>query len=590
VDRNFLLALVLSLLVVSGWQMWEASRRPPVEFVEEIEGSGEAGGEAETTASAEAGESARLAEAPTRASLERDEPRDAERSGDRSAGREAAGAPGPEPEPWEGIFESEFARAVLTNRGGSLASWTLLDERYSVTDVGELEVPIELITAATQNALALTTPFEELGFGDLSTRRFKVEKSSDDEVVFTLENGGVTLRKHYRFPRDGYELRLSLEIENQSDRLIVSPFMVDWPAAVVEGNDFKEQSFSALVNDEVEKETVAGVGSGGFFGSFFGGASGEEGPELRRGEIGWMGVDTKYFISALLPDDTMNASVVFSPTEKGVSGNARLALSRVEIHPGDTARREFRAYLGPKESERLQAAGAHLDKSVYLGYSWVAPLTRFFSWLLGIFYSVIPNYGWAIIVMTILVRLVTFPIMSHQMRSMERMRALQPKLKEIQEGHKEDRQRQSEETMKLYKEEGVNPLGGCFPMLLQFPVFIGLFFALQSTIELRHAPFMLWIDDLSAPEALFEIPGLGFPLRVLPLIMGVSMVVQQKMTPMTTVDPAQARMMTTVMPVMMTVLFYQFPSGLVLYWMVSNFLGIAHQVWVGRKVRAEGKT
>jgi YidC/Oxa1 family membrane protein insertase len=167
---------------------------------------------------------------------------------------------------------------------------------------------------------------------------------------------------------------------------------------------------------------------------------------------------------------------------------------------------------------------------------------------------------------------------------MERMRHLQPKIKELQEKHKDDRQKQSEEMMALYKREGVNPLGGCLPMLLQFPVFIGLFYALQSSFDLRQADFFGWIHDLSAPESLFMIPGLDLPFRVLPVIMGASMVLQQKLTP-TTVDPAQARMMMTMMPIMFTVLFYQFPSGLVLYWMVSNLLGIAHQLWVGRQMR-----
>jgi YidC/Oxa1 family membrane protein insertase len=200
---------------------------------------------------------------------------------------------------------------------------------------------------------------------------------------------------------------------------------------------------------------------------------------------------------------------------------------------------------------------------------------------------VIPNYGVAIILLTILVRLVTMPLTNKQMRSMERMRQVQPKLKEIQEKFADDRQKQSEEMMKLYRSEGVNPLGGCFPMILQLPVFIGLFFALRSSIELRHAPFVGWIHDLSAPETLFTIPGLDLPVRVLPLVMGLSMVLQQKITPQPTIDPAQARMMMTIMPIMMTVLFYKFPSGLVLYWFVSNILAITHQLVIGRKIRAD---
>jgi YidC/Oxa1 family membrane protein insertase len=184
-----------------------------------------------------------------------------------------------------------------------------------------------------------------------------------------------------------------------------------------------------------------------------------------------------------------------------------------------------------------------------------------------------------------MVRLVTAPLTTKQMKSMERMRALQPKLTELKEKHADDKQKQSEAMMSLYKQEGVNPLGGCFPMLLQLPVFIGLFYSLRSSIQLRQAPFFGWIDDLSAPDALFEIPGVGVPFRVLPLVMGASMLVQQKITPAQSMDPAQQKMMTIIMPIMMTVLFYQFPSGLVLYWMVSNVLAISHQLWIGRHLR-----
>jgi YidC/Oxa1 family membrane protein insertase len=141
--------------------------------------------------------------------------------------------------------------------------------------------------------------------------------------------------------------------------------------------------------------------------------------------------------------------------------------------------------------------------------------------------------------------------------------------------------------MKLYKESGVNPLGGCLPILLQFPVFIGLYYALQSSIDLRHAPFFGWIHDLSAPEQIGMLPGVDLPIRILPIVMGASMVLQQKLTPQTTMDPTQARMMMTVMPVMFTVLFYQFPSGLVLYWLVSNLLAVAHQWWLKRSMAGE---
>ena len=190
----------------------------------------------------------------------------------------------------------------------------------------------------------------------------------------------------------------------------------------------------------------------------------------------------------------------------------------------------------------------------------------------------------AITALTILLNLILLPLTQGQQKSAAKMQELQPELEKLKKKHGNDKERMQQEQQKLYREMGVNPLGGCFPMLLQLPVFIGLYYALQSSIDLRQAPFFLWIDDLSRPETLFLLPVLDIPVRVLPLVMGASMVLQQRMTPMPSMDPAQARMMTTVMPIMMTVLFYQFPSGLVLYWMVSNVLAIAHQRWIGRNI------
>jgi YidC/Oxa1 family membrane protein insertase len=256
----------------------------------------------------------------------------------------------------------------------------------------------------------------------------------------------------------------------------------------------------------------------------------------------------------------------------------------VALLPGTRVAREYRIYAGPKEPQRLAAVGVQLERSIQHGYAWVAPLTRAFSWLLDACYRVIPNYGVAIILLTVLVRLVTAPLAAKQMRSMKRLGELQPKMRELQERFRDDRQRQSQEMMKLYKETGVNPLGGCLPMVLQIPVFIGLYYALQSSIALRQAPFVLWIDDLSRPETLFTLPGLGVPVRLLPILMCASMVAQQKMTPSTSMDPAQQRMMLIMMPLMFGFLFYTFPSGLVLYWLVSNLLAIAQQMLINRRL------
>jgi YidC/Oxa1 family membrane protein insertase len=414
--------------------------------------------------------------------------------------------------------------------------------------------------------------------GDLSQVAFTVQRSGDWQIGFSYESGGIRVRKDYTFDPADYAFSLRVSVENGSDGSIGPRYGVSWPAHVVPGHDFAEQSFAALHDGSVILKPVASFGQAGFF------DSSPETQEVLRGEVDWTGVVTTYFVCAVLPDDPADASAQLVATQPGRAGVVQLFFEPVTLPPGQKTERIFRIYAGPKESERLEAVGGGLIRSIDVGWDWLAPLTLFFGWLLRALYSVIPNYGVAIILLTILVRVVTTPLTMKQMRSMERMRALQPKLQELREKHPDDRQKQSEEMMQLYRREGVNPLGGCLPMVLQLPVFIGLFYALRSSIDLRQAPFVGWIDDLSAPDALFEIPGIGIPLRVLPLVMGATMVVQQRITPMQA-DPAQAKMMMTVMPVMMTVLFYQFPSGLVLYWMVSNVLAIAHQFWVGRTLR-----
>ncbi len=487
---------------------------------------------------------------------------------------------------WSGGRESDVYRVRLDNRGGGIASWELLDPAYTV-GTGEGAPPIDLVTRIDESSVVLTTPLEGLGIGNLRDALFRVEAGESERVVFVLERQGIEVKTTFEFDPETYEFAVEIEIGNSTDRIVRTDIDIEWPAAMVKGNDFTEQALIARANDDVEQERVASVGSGGFF-SFLGGGE-DEGPTTFTGSIEWAGVSNRYFLAALIPsaEQATSAHVSFHPVVEGKSARVRFAYEDVDINPGQVVTRNFSAYMGPKIPATLRSVTPTLEQSIDLGYSWLEPLTTFFHWLLGVLYGVIPNYGVAIIIVTLLVRLVTLPIMQKQMKSMERMRELQPRLKEIQEKFKEDRQAQSQEQMKLYKEEGVNPLGGCLPMLLQFPVFIGLFYALQSTIALRHAPFALWITDLSAPEELVTIPGLDLPVRVLPIVMGASMFIQQRMTPMTGMDPVQARMMTTVMPLMMMVLFYQFPSGLVLYWMISNFLGIGHQLWVRRKREAE---
>jgi YidC/Oxa1 family membrane protein insertase len=561
VDRNLLLAIALSLVVLSTWSMWQERqlKEAPPRGISEAVQREPAADEAKQPDYLELPPAEPVG--PPVPSVDRDPYLDE-----------------PPADPGQVIpIERELYHAELDARGAVIRHWEL-GEQYRDFQGG----PVVLADASVGSGKVGATPFRELGVGDLSREIWEVEREDSDSVVFRIERDGVEIRKSYTFDPDTYAFRLLVEVNNGSDGVAMPRFLVDWPARLREGRDFQEQALAVLQDGSVEIEQIAGLGSAGFMGSLTG--SPPKKSYSYGGEIDWAGVQTNYFLSALLPDSPTQANARFLVVEPAQAGLVQVFFDPLQLPPGQSAAREFRGYLGPKESDRLEKVGGGLIESIDLGWSWVAPLTRLFGWLLSALYAVVGNYGVAIIILTILVRLVTAPLTMKQMRSMERMRRLQPRIKEIQEKFSDDRQRQSEEMMRLYKQEKVNPLGGCLPMILQLPVFIGLFYALRSSIHLRQAPFVGWIDDLSAPDMLFEIPGVGLPVRVLPLVMGATMVVQQKITPMQ-MDPAQARMMMTIMPIMMTVLFYQFPSGLVLYWMLSNVLAIAHQLWVGRKMQ-----
>lgn len=562
-DRNFFLAIALSLLVLITWSSFEASRRKASESerspeIAEQEGVKTPQSEVGPSQPPPAAAPPTVAEAvpPSRAAI--------------PAGPDDTRLP-----EQRVVVENDWYRAEFTSYGGALRSWEL--KGYVDKSVPG-DPPVQLVTLDGPGQVALATPLTGLGFGDLSTTDYRLEQPSRRRLIFTRNLGDVRVRKTYEFEEEGYGFRLRIDVENQSGRVLEPKFEIRWPARARPGPDFKEQALVAFQDGELERAPVSGLGAAGIMGIGGGSMEGQIFPRL----VEWAGVELRYFLAAFIPEVPREAAAAFQPITEKIAGDVAIANRAIEVPSGRDATREYRAYVGPKEADRLSAVGAGLEHSINVGWAWIEPLSRFFSWTLRLCYSVIPNYGVAIIVLTILVRLATAPLTAKQMRSMKKMGELQPKLKEIQAKHADDRQKQSEAMMGLYKETGVNPLGGCFPLLLQFPVFIGLYYALQSSIDLRQAPFFGWINDLSVPEALFTLPGIDLPVRLLPIIMGASMVLQQRMTP-TTMDPQQARMMMTMMPIMFTVLFYQFPSGLVLYWMVSNLLAIAHQMWINRQ-------
>jgi YidC/Oxa1 family membrane protein insertase len=246
---------------------------------------------------------------------------------------------------------------------------------------------------------------------------------------------------------------------------------------------------------------------------------------------------------------------------------------------------EYDVYFGPKSLKILSQKDNGLDKAINFGmFDFIA---KPFLWLMNFIYDYIPNYGIAIIILTIIVKLILWPLGNKSYKSMNDMKKLAPLMKEIKEKYKDDKKKMNQETMALYKTYKINPMGGCLPMVLQIPVFFALYRMLYEAIELRHAPFFLWINDLSAPDRLFNFdmyiplmhPPYGIP--VLTLIMGASMFFQQKMAPASP-DPTQAKLM-TFMPIIFTFIFINFSSGLVLYWLVNNLLSMGQQYYVSKK-------
>ncbi|HVN40039.1 MAG TPA: membrane protein insertase YidC [Myxococcota bacterium] len=569
-DRNLILAFLLSFLVLLGWSLWMGDRKPAAN----PQGQPQIAQRTSPEAMAPGAGSPSYPDLPTPATAPAPAPE--------LPGKPAAEAEAPQVPARHVDLDLPLYRARLSSAGGVIESWDLTQ----YTDHGGARVAM-IPSDGSATAIAVT-PFRELEIGDLSRASWEIERSGARQIEFRIARDGVSIRKTYSFDPDSYDFRLAIEVANQSKASISPRFLVDWPAEVrPREQDFRDQSLAALHGGSITLQPLAGFGSSGAIGALFGREPVRD--VSVGGDVDWVGFQTTYFLAALFPDNPSQARGRFVVLVPAAAGAAQLFFDPVELTPGQSIEREFRGYLGPKEVDRLATMGGGAERSIDRGYTWVSPLTRLFAWLLHALYTVIPNYGVAIILLTLLVRAVTAPLTVRQMRSMERLRRVQPRMKEIQEKYADDRQKQSEELMKLYKQENVNPLGGCLPMLLQLPVFIGLFYALRSSLELRHAPFVGWINDLSAPDLLFTLPGMNLPVRVLPLVMGVTMFIQQKITPMQTPDPTQARMMMVVMPVMMTVLFYQFPSGLVLYWMLSNVLAILNQLWIGRRMGPPGR-
>ncbi|ALB61047.1 insertase [Cronobacter condimenti 1330] len=289
---------------------------------------------------------------------------------------------------------------------------------------------------------------------------------------------------------------------------------------------------------------------------------------------GWVAMLQQYFATAWVPAGNGTNNLYTANLGHGVAAVGYKS-EPVQVQPGQTASLSSTLWVGPEIQDKMAAVAPHLDLTVDYGWLWFIsqPLFKLLKWI----HSFLGNWGFSIIAITFIVRGVMYPLTKAQYTSMAKMRLLQPKIQAMRERMGDDKQRMSQEMMALYKAEKVNPLGGCFPLLIQMPIFLALYYMLMGSVELRHAPFALWIHDLSAQD----------PYYILPILMGATMFFIQKMSPTTVTDPMQQKIM-TFMPVIFTVFFLWFPSGLVLYYIVSNLVTILQQQLIYRGLEKRG--
>jgi YidC/Oxa1 family membrane protein insertase len=381
------------------------------------------------------------------------------------------------------------------------------------------------------------------------------------EVELTWgEAPGVQIKKRFRFTRGSYLVDVIQEIVNPTDAAVgaraytqlertelhdpsASHFVYTYTGGVYYSPEdkYKKLSFDTMREEQLRREVTSG----------------------------WVAMIQHYFMAAWIPP-AGSLTTFFTGVRDGSRYLIGAYTPSITVAPGSSHSFEDRLFVGPKLQDTLASVAPGLDLAV--DYGWLTILAQPIFWLLEKIHALVGNWGWAIIILTILIKAAFFKLSETSYKSMANMRRMTPRLQALKDRYGDDKQRLNQAMMDLYKQEKINPLGGCLPIVIQIPVFISLYWVLLESVELRQAPFALWIDNLSAPD----------PYFVLPLIMGVSMYVQQKLNPAPP-DPIQAKVMMS-LPFVFTVFFAFFPSGLVLYWVVNNLLSISQQWYITRKI------
>jgi YidC/Oxa1 family membrane protein insertase len=468
--------------------------------------------------------------------------------------------------------DTPFYTVRISARGASFGSYILKKYRETV----DKNSPNKQLIPPSFKEGVIRTSLLGNSLNGVKDAVFSISQEGDRLVV---ENGrkelsfnwvadnGTMLTKTYTFDPDSYLIGLKVVINNTSDRVLADQLVLSVRKPLEEDQGYGFVGPSALIDDQLEQVKTKNI----------------EDQDEYKGKIKWVSVEDRYFLASIIPGTEINGSMKLAASDNVVVN--QLVNPKFTLSPGETLESNFYVFMGPKSMELLDSLGHDLGKALNFGFFNV--IAKPCLWFMNKIHGVVPNYGIAIIILTLFTKILLWPLGNKSYKSMSEMKKLQPLMTEIREKHKGDKQKMNQELMALYKTYKVNPMGGCLPMVLQIPVFFALYRMLYQAIELRHAPFLLWINDLSAPDRLFDFgfsipfmePPFGIP--VLTIIMGATMLLQQKMSPPPG-DPTQAKMM-MLMPVVFTFIFINFSSGLVLYWLVNNVLSISQQYYVQKK-------
>ncbi|MCI5143983.1 MAG: membrane protein insertase YidC [Candidatus Electrothrix sp. AR3] len=469
------------------------------------------------------------------------------------------------------VINTPLYKAIFFEQGGGLKSFTLKKYRTEKSDEAP---PMEMVTTDNPGDLPMIFSLDngtgaEMPLFHASQENLSLETGSIGELLMVAElANGIKLERKLSFTADSYLIDSKYTVSNTGSTVLsIHPAMAmtNTPFPTGPANSSAFNGPAVYINGKMEQIKTKKL---------------KDGPLSFQGIIGWAAHTDNYFMCALIPEKSNNALVTVTHLGEETMRTV-LTDGIVTLTPGESKVFQYEGYFGPKKLAYLKQTGYDLAEAINFG--WFDILAKPMLRLLNFFYQVFGNYGIAIILLTCLIKGSFWPITQKGMKSMKNMQKLQPKVAKLREKYKDDPVKMNQEMMTMYKTYKVNPVGGCLPMVIQIPFFFALYRVLMAAIELRHAPFMLWINDLSAPDRLmigFDIPILhGIP--VLTILMGGSMFLQQKMTP-TTADPTQAKVM-QFLPIIFTVMFINFASGLVLYWFVNNLLSILQQQLINKQ-------